>query len=64
MKAYKMLGQCFATIKRFDLSILYYGKFLRFAWYLKDIDSELAAYDYIGVQYFYMGKLNEARYFH
>lgn len=48
MKAYKMLGQCFATIKRFDLSILYYGKFLRFAWYLKDIDSELAAYDYIG----------------
>lgn len=33
---------------------------LRISWYLRDVESELAAYDFIGVQYFYLGQLEKA----
>jgi hypothetical protein len=37
---------------------------LRLTWYMKDTDKELKAYDLIGVQYFYMGNLEKANFYH
>jgi hypothetical protein len=37
---------------------------LQLAWRLKNIEKELIAYDYISIQYFYMGDLEGAKYYH
>jgi len=53
MNCYKNIGFCFSQLKSHDLAMFYYGKMLRIAWYLRDKDIELQAYDLIGLQYFY-----------
>ena len=64
MKSYKNLGICFLRLKMYKMSIRYFGKFLACAWYNNNVDSELLAYDYLGVGYFYEGDLDKAQYYH
>ena len=64
MKSYKNIALCFQYLGKYKYALIYLGKMLRLAWYLKDMNSELKAYDYIGVQYYYLGKLDKAKYYH
>lgn len=55
MNCYKNIGICYQYLLNYKIALIYFGKMLRLAWYLKDVDSELKAYDFIGVQFFYLG---------
>ena len=55
MNSYKNIGICYQNLCNYSIALIYFGKMLRLAWYLKDIDSELKAYDFIGIQFFYSG---------
>lgn len=64
MKCYEKLGKCFQTLKNFPLALKYYLKMLELALYNNSKAKELLAYDLIGIQYFYIGDLNLANFFH
>lgn len=64
MNSYKNIGICYQNLCNYSIALIYFGKMLRLAWYLKDIDSELKAYDFIGIQFFYSGQLDKAKYYH
>jgi tetratricopeptide (TPR) repeat protein len=64
MKTYRKLGHCYKLIKNYKLALVNYKKMLQLAWELKDENAELIAYDGIGMQYFYLGAVDKARYYH
>jgi len=64
MTAYKLLGKCYQELKFYDQSIQAYIKCLQFAWFLEDGVQELKCYDLMGMQYYYMGDLARAQYYH
>lgn len=64
MKTYRKLGHCYKLIKNYKLALVNYKKMLQLAWELKDENAELIAYDGIGMQYFYLGAVQKARYYH
>ncbi|KAL4490232.1 hypothetical protein ABPG72_004271 [Tetrahymena utriculariae] len=64
LSCYKNLGYCFSRLKMYDFAMHYFCKMLRIAWYQSDQDAELKAYDLIGIQYYYQGKLEIAQYYH
>ncbi|KAL4470532.1 hypothetical protein ABPG73_018556 [Tetrahymena malaccensis] len=64
LSCYKNLGYCFSRLKMYDFAMYYFCKMLRIAWYQNDQDAELKAYDLIGMQYYYQGKLEIAQYYH
>lgn len=37
---------------------------LQYAWKENNIEYEMQSYDYLGLQYFYLGKLDKAKYYH
>jgi hypothetical protein len=37
---------------------------LNIAWFLNNVDMELKAYDWIGIQYYYLGNLEKAKFYH
>lgn len=45
-------------------ALIFLAKLLKLAWKLKDTEYELLAYDMIGLNYYYLGKIQEADYFH
>ena len=42
----------------------YFIKMLQCAWKINDSQSELKAYDLIGIQYFYLGQVSKAKFYH
>ncbi|EAS01085.2 hypothetical protein TTHERM_00316380 (macronuclear) [Tetrahymena thermophila SB210] len=64
MKSYKSIGQCFSNLKLYNMSLLYFGKYLECAWYLDDTDAELQAYDLIGMTHYLLGDLELAKFYH
>jgi len=51
-------------LKYHKTALVYFTKFLYVAWEIDSPKDELLAYDYIGIQYYYMGKLEKAEFFH
>ena len=64
MKCYERLGKAFQILKSFNIALRYFIKMLEMSWVCKNTCKELVAYDLIGLQYFYMGNLELANYFH
>ena len=46
------------------MAIFYFGKLLQTSWLCNSKRYELLAYDMIGIQYFYLGETEKARYYH
>lgn len=63
-KSYKNLALCEQKRMNYNKAINYLIKMLRMAWLKNDTNIELRAYDLIGLQCYYVGKLDEAAYFH
>lgn len=62
--AYKYLGLCFHNLDMHEYGLKCFKKMLEVAWDNKDVRSELAGYDYIGMQYYYLGDVDKASYYH
>lgn len=62
--AYKNLGKCYQDLRKHKTALIYFTKFLQMAWYLDSMKYEFLAYDYIGRQYYYLGKTEKANYYH
>ncbi|KAL4470728.1 hypothetical protein ABPG72_016733 [Tetrahymena utriculariae] len=58
------LAECAKEIKLYDSSILILKKALQFVWLTKDHERELSIYDNLGLNYFYLGDLENAFYYH
>ena len=64
LHAYKMLGICYQHLKMHKTALIYFTKFLYMAWHIDSPKHELLAYDFIGLQYYYLGILDKAEHFH
>ena len=64
LKCYKGLGLCCQIMKKYSLAKHYFGRVLQFSWLVGDKQNELLAYDSIGLQYYYLGNVEHAQYFH
>ena len=64
LSSYKNLGKCFQEIQNYKKATFYFVKMLQTAWLLKDTRKELLAYDMIGLQYYYLGEMEHANYYH
>lgn len=64
MKCYKRLGILFQYLRQYTKALTYFNKMLQIAWFLKDKYNEFRAYDYIGINYFYLQNIEAAKFFH
>jgi hypothetical protein len=62
--AYKYLGYCFHNLELHDFALKCFKKELDLAWDTKEIAMEFDAYDNIGLQYYYMGDIVRATFYH
>jgi len=62
--SYKWLALIYQEHQKTDLAIMYLKKMLRLALAVGNKDKELVAYDLLGIQYYYLGNLEVASYFH
>lgn len=63
MKAYKGIGVCYQLVRKYDSALMYFKRLLELAWYHENIDMELQAYDCMGKQYYYLGRMDKAAYY-
>jgi len=64
MLAYERLGICCQKKQLYKDAIIHFKKYLELAWDLDNPSAELDAYDYMGIQYYYMGDIERAEYYH
>jgi tetratricopeptide (TPR) repeat protein len=64
MQGYEALGNVYKFLYQYHMAIKCYKKQIEIAWILNDKVSELRAYDNIGIQYFYLGNREKAKYYH
>lgn len=64
ISCYKGLGKCYQFLKQYSLALVYFTKLLQCSWMQNDKNNELLAYDYIGMQYYYLGDLEKSKYYH
>jgi len=64
LKAYKSLGRCYQELHNYSIALTYHCKYLQYAWTYGSDKDELMAYDLMGMQYYYMGDLEKANYYH
>lgn len=64
IKCYKGLGRCFQNLKKYETAKHYFIKVLQISWLIMDRKNELYAYDSIGLQYYYLGMMEDAQFFH
>lgn len=64
LKAYKYLGKVFQQIGNFTMAEFYFIKLLQVSWITNKEKYEVQAYDLIGIQNYYMGDLDKAKFFH
>jgi tetratricopeptide (TPR) repeat protein len=62
--AYECLGNAYKFQYQYHKAIKCYKKQIEVSWVLYNKMSELRAYDNIGIQYFYLGNKEKARYYH
>ena len=64
MISYEALGNTFKFLYQYQKAIVCYKKQIEIAWLLGNKNSELRAYDNIGIQYFYLQNREKAKYYH
>ena len=64
LKAYKNIARCYHDARNYQMSIFYTIKMLQCSWRCKSRKFELQAYDFLGMNYYYLGKLKLANYYH
>lgn len=64
MLAYKLLGKCYQELRYYNYAVQCFTKSLQFAWLLNKVVEELQCYDLIGMQYYYLGDVMKAKYYH
>jgi hypothetical protein len=64
VKCYKYLTKCFQAAGNYTLSVFYAIKLLQIAWHINSLKYELEAYDLLAIQYFYLGEVQKAHYYH
>ena len=64
MLSYECLGIVSKFLYKHQKAITYFKKQIEVAWVIDDRISELRGYDYIGIQYFYLGNHQRAKYYH
>ncbi len=64
MIAYESLGNVYKFLFQYHKAIKCYKKQIEISWVLNNKVSELRAYDNIGIQYFYLGNKDKAKYYH
>jgi tetratricopeptide (TPR) repeat protein len=64
MTAYESLGNVYKFLFQYHKAIKCYKKQIEISWVLNNKVSELRAYDKIGIQYFYLGNKDKAKYYH
>lgn len=62
--SYEALGNVYKFLCKYHKAIKCFKKMIELAWILKNEKMELRAYDHIGIQYFYLGNKDKARYYH
>lgn len=62
--SYETLGTIYKFLFQYNKAIKCYKKQIEIAWVLGDKHSELRAFDNIGIQYFYLGNRDKAKYYH
>jgi len=61
---YKKIAKCFKEIQNHNQALYYYKKQLQLSWEQQESMHELEAYDLIGIQYYYLGNIDKAIYYH
>ena len=64
LKAYKNIARCYHDAQNYQNSIFYTIKMLQCSWGCKSHKFELQAYDFLGMNYYYLGQLKMANYYH
>lgn len=64
MIAYESLGNVYKFLFQYEKAIHCYKKQIEVAWIVNNKESELRAFDNIGIQYFYLGNKDKAKYYH
>ena len=64
MIAYESLGTVYKFLYQYQKAILCYKKQIELSWILNNRDFELRGYDNIGIQYYYLGNRDRAKYYH
>jgi tetratricopeptide (TPR) repeat protein len=62
--AYQKIGHCYKLLKQYKLALVNFKKMLQLSWDINSLKYEFLAYDSIGLQYFYLGDIERARYYH
>lgn len=64
MYSYEALGNVYKFLYQYHKAIKCYKKMIEMAWILSNRAAELRGYDHIGIQYFYLGNKEKAKYYH
>lgn len=64
MYSYEALGNVYKFLYQYHKAIKCYKKMIEMAWILNNRVAELRGYDHIGIQYFYLGNKEKAKYYH
>jgi tetratricopeptide (TPR) repeat protein len=62
--AYESLGNVYKFLFQYHKAIKCYKKQIEIAWVINNKNAELRGYDNIGIQYFYLGNKEKAKYYH
>ena len=63
LEAYDNMGRVYSLLKNYENSIKCHKKQLQLAWKTHDTQEELRAYEQLGMQYYYHGKLDKSKYY-
>jgi tetratricopeptide (TPR) repeat protein len=64
MQAYRRLGKCHQLLRNYKEALICFKKMLELAWETNSLKDELLAYDFIAMQYFYLGDVERSAYYH
>lgn len=58
------MGKIALEILEYQKAIIFFKKALQYSWKMKDTESELRLYDWLGQTYYYEGQAGYALYYH
>lgn len=64
LESYECLGNAYKCLFQYHKAILCFKKQILMSWLENNKESELRAYDNIGLQYYYLGNRSKAKYYH
>ncbi len=61
---YGQIAYCYHILGEYEVALYYYQKQLKLACQIKDRTTEAQTYDYMGIEYYYLGNLEWSVYYH